>query len=80
MKTWNWLLIAWYFIPLLGWSSITCYIYGEDTWGWWLLIATCIWVTVVIVWSFAWSEIDRVKNENKIYEDALINKEVENEN
>ena len=79
MKTWNWLLIAWYFIPLLGWSSITCYIYGEDTWGWWLLIATCIWVTVVIVWSFFIGATEELKENNKVYEDALINKEVENE-
>ena len=77
MKTWNWLLVAWYFIPLLGWSSITCYIYGEDTWGWWLLIATCIWIFIVIFWSFTWSEVDRLKRKNKFYEDILINKEVE---
>ena len=77
MKTWNWLLVAWYFIPILGWSSITCYISGEDTWGWWLLIATCIWVTVVIVWSFFIGATEGLKENNKVYEDALINKEVE---
>ena len=79
MKTWNWLLVAWYIIPLLGWSSVACYFYGEDTWGWWLLIATCVWIFVVIFWSITWSEVDRLKRKNKLYEDILINKELENE-
>ena len=79
MKTWNWLLIAWHFIWVLGWSSVACYFYGENTWGWWLLIATCVWIVIVILWSFSWSEIDRLNNEKKIYEDALIEKELENE-
>ena len=72
MKNWNWLLIAWYLIPILGWSSLTCYLYGEDTWGWRLLIATCIWIFIVIVRSL-W--VTR-ESDIKVMEDELIRREL----
>ena len=72
MKTWNWLLIAWYLIPILGWLSIIFIIWGNMTVGWWLLLATALWIFVCIVWGLLGTR----NKDIEIYQDALINRKL----
>ena len=71
MKNWNWLLIAWYLIPILGWLSII-FLIKEMTVGWYLLIATVIWIFICLVWGLLVTR----SNEMGIYQDALINRKL----
>lgn len=65
-------MIAWYIIPLLGWTAVISFMISEINFAWYITIALVLWTAICIIWGILGTK----ESDIKIYQDALINKKL----